>query len=81
LKSFGGTFATRLPPGAEGNVVIGFAGVATGPGEFSLINQAAQKYDLRYLEILPDLRAKLVKQFNLEERNITNDDWVGNEVN
>ena len=70
LKSFGGTFATRLAPGEEGNVFIGFAGVATGPGEFSLINQAAQKYDLKYLEILPDLRAKLAKQFNLEERNM-----------
>lgn len=58
------------PPGSEGKVFIGFASVATGPGEFSLINEAAQKHDLRYLEILPDLRAKLAKQFNLEERNM-----------
>jgi uncharacterized protein len=70
LKSFGGTFATRLAPQAEGNVFIGFAGVATGPREFSLINEAAQKYDLQYLGISPDLKAKLVKQFNLEERNM-----------
>ena len=70
VKALGGTFAGRLDPGVEGNVFIGFAGVATGPREFNLLNEAAQKYDLKYLEIAPDLKAKLVKQFNLEERDM-----------
>ena len=69
LKSFGGAFAGSLTPQTEGNVFIGFGSVANIP-EFGLFHQAAQRYELRYLEMAPDLKTKLMKQFNLEEGKI-----------
>jgi len=69
LKAIEGSISGQLDPKSDANVFIGFGSVAQVP-EFSLFYQAAQRYDLRYLEIAPDLKAKLVKQFNLGEANL-----------
>jgi uncharacterized protein len=69
LKSFGGSITGRLEPQADANVFIGFGSVAQVP-EFSLFFQAAQRYDLRYLSLAPDLKTKLMKEFNLGEAQL-----------
>ena len=51
------------------DVVIGFGTLSNAP-EYSLWTEVSQQYDLTFLELPADLRAKLVKDFDLEERNI-----------
>jgi TRAP transporter TAXI family solute receptor len=69
LAPFGGSIAGTLDPKTDANVFIGFGSVAQVP-EFSVFYQAAQRYDLKYLTIPPDLKTKLIKQFNLGEAQL-----------
>lgn len=69
VESLGGTFRTNYSAGDDVDVVIGFGSLVNAP-EYNVWYQASQKYDLKYLELPADLRAKLVKDFDLEERNI-----------
>jgi TRAP transporter TAXI family solute receptor len=68
IESFGGTLASYSRD-ADVDVLIGFGSLVNAP-EYNLWYQATQKYDLKYLELAKDLRAKLAKQFYLEDRNI-----------
>jgi uncharacterized protein len=69
IKSFGGIFGTEFERDQDQNVFIGFGSLVNAP-EYQVWYQASQKYDLKYLEIAPDLRGKLKKQFNLEDGRI-----------
>ena len=69
IKSFGGTWATGFERGKDQNVFMGF-GALTNPPEYQMWYQASQKYDLKYLELPADLKAKLIKQFGYKEANI-----------
>lgn len=69
IKSFGGTFATDFKRDQDQNVFIGFGSLVNAP-EYAIWYEATQKYDLKYLELAPDLREKLKKQFNLEDGRI-----------
>ena len=69
VKSYGGTLATSYSRDADTDVFIGFGSVANTP-EYESWPAATQKYDLHYLELAPDLRAKLAKDFDLQEKNM-----------
>lgn len=69
VESFGGSFAADYSRDADVDVFIGFGSLVNAP-EYNGWYAATQKYDLKYLELPKDLRAKLAKEFYLEERNI-----------
>ena len=66
IKSYGGTFATNYDRNKDQAVFLGF-GSLTNPPEYRVWYQASQKYDLKYLELAPDLRQRLIKQFGYKE--------------
>ena len=66
IKSFGGTFATGYNRDNEANVFLGFGSLTNAP-EYAVWYQATQKYDLKYLELAPDLKQKLMREFNYKE--------------
>ena len=66
LESFGGSFTNEYSRDADVDVMFGFGGLVNAP-EYNVWYHATQKYDFKYLEIAPDLRAKLIKQYFLEE--------------
>jgi uncharacterized protein len=69
IKSFGGSFGTGFERDEDQNVFIGFGSLVNAP-EYTGWYQASQKYDLKYLELAPDLREKLKKQYNVEDGRI-----------
>jgi len=75
LESFGGTFdEDRVRDSARDkdkdvDVLIGWGAPVNAP-EYALWNRVSQKFDLQFLELPPDLRAKLIKRFHLAERKI-----------
>src|SRR5262249_52739441 len=48
------------------NVFVGFGSLTNAP-EYQVWYQASQKYDLKYLEMPADLKAKLIKDFGYKE--------------
>ena len=50
-------------------MIIGFGSMVNAP-EYRLWYEASQQHDLKYLELAPDLRAKLAKDLYLEQQNI-----------
>jgi TRAP-type uncharacterized transport system substrate-binding protein len=66
VKSFGGTFAPLYNRDREANVFIGFGSLTNAP-EYNMWYQVTQKYDLKYLELAPDLKQRLVRDFNYKE--------------
>jgi uncharacterized protein len=71
VASLGGRIITGSSEEDQKNadVVIGLGTLSNAP-EYSLWNEISQKYDLRFLELPGDLRARLAKDFDLEERKI-----------
>ena len=69
VESFGGTFRTEYDYGEDGDVFIGFGSMVNAP-EYHIWYEVSQKFDLNYLELAPDLRAKLAKDLYLEQENI-----------
>jgi TRAP transporter TAXI family solute receptor len=69
VESFGGTYRTGYEHDEEADVIIGFGSMVNAP-EYRLWYEASQKFDLKYLELAPDLRAKLAKDLYLEQQNI-----------
>jgi len=69
IKSFGGSMTGQYTRGMDVDVVLGFGTLANAP-EFLFWYDLTQKYDFRYLEFAPDLRARLVKEFYLRAENI-----------
>ena len=69
VESLGGSFQTNYEYGEDADVIIGFGSMVNAP-EYSLWYEASQKFDLKYLELAPDLRAKLAKDLFLEQQNI-----------
>ena len=66
LESFGGSFTNNYSRDGDVDVMFGFGSLVMAP-EYNVWGHATQKYDFKYLELAPDLRAKLVKQFYLDE--------------
>jgi uncharacterized protein len=66
VKSFGGTWATGFDRKSDANVFVGFGSLTNAP-EYRVWYDASQKYDLKYLELPADLKAKLMKQFGYTE--------------
>ena len=71
VKSFGGVYGTEFDRNQEQNVFIGFGSLVNAP-EYRIWYEASQKYDLKFLEMPPDLKEKLKKQFNLEDGEMPN---------
>jgi hypothetical protein len=69
VESFGGTYRTDYEYGEDADVIIGFGSMVNAP-EYRLWYEASQQHDLKYLELAPDLRAKLAKDLYLEQQNI-----------
>jgi TRAP transporter TAXI family solute receptor len=73
LVSFGGTFdwdrVSNSARDKDMDVLIGWGAPVNAP-EYAIWNWASQKFDLQFLELPPDLRTKLIKQFHLEERKM-----------
>jgi len=69
IESFGGTFGTGFLREKDSDVLIGFGSLVNAP-EYNDFYESSQKYDLTYLELAPDLRARLVKQFYVKEGTI-----------
>jgi TRAP transporter TAXI family solute receptor len=66
IKSFGGTTSGSYARGSEVDVVIGWAALLNAP-EYAVWYDAPQQHDFKYLEIPAELRAKLAKEFYVEE--------------
>ena len=62
LKSFDGTLAPLYNRDREANVFIGFGSLTNAP-EYNMWYQVTQKYDLKYLELAPDLRQQLIQDY------------------
>ena len=71
MESFGGELRTNTAPDQRKNldVIIGWAALENAP-EYNMWYEASQRYDLKYLKLPDDLIAKLVKEYDLEEKNI-----------
>jgi hypothetical protein len=69
VESFGGTFGTGFVREKDSDVLIGFGSLVNAP-EYNDFYEMSQKYDLRYLELAPDLRARLAKEFYVKEGTI-----------
>ncbi len=69
IESFGGSFATGFQRDEDQNVLIGFGSMVNAP-EYSGWHQASVKYDIKYLELAPDLREKLKRQFDVKDGRI-----------
>ena len=66
IKAWGGTASGSYSRGSEVDVVIGWAALINAP-EYAAWYDAPQQHDFTYLDMPADLRAKLVKEFYLEE--------------
>ena len=66
IKAWGGTASGSYARGSEVDVVIGWAALINAP-EYAAWYDAPQQHDFTYLDVPADLRAKLVKQFSVEE--------------
>jgi len=66
IKAWGGTASGSYARGSDVDVVIGWAGLINAP-EYAAWYDAPQQHDFTYLEVPADLRARLVKQFYVEE--------------
>ena len=66
VESFGGSLSNGYGRDKDFDVFIGW-GSLTDPPEYNSWYQSTQKYDLKYLEIAPELRQKLVQQFYLTD--------------
>jgi TRAP transporter TAXI family solute receptor len=66
IKALGGSTAGNYTRGSDVDVVIGWAALVGAP-EYALWYDAAQQHDFKYLELPPDLRAKLSKAFYVNE--------------
>lgn len=69
IKSFGGTFTTSYQRNDDYDVIMGFGALLNNP-EYRLFYEASQKYNLRYLELAPALRSKLVRVYSLKEHDM-----------
>ena len=68
LESVGGKLVGNTPEDQKAiDVFIGFGAAS---GEYQEWQEFNQKWDLKYLELARDLRAKVAKDFDLEEGNI-----------
>ena len=70
LESFGGSLGigNNAPDRKTFDVIIA-SGINDYMPEYEIWVDLSQRFDLKYLELPADLRAKLVKDFELEERN------------
>ena len=66
IKAFGGTTSGSYTRGSDVDVVIGWAALVNAP-EYAVWYDAPQQHDFTYLEIPAELRAKLAKEFYVEE--------------
>lgn len=66
LESYGGSLTNSYSRDADVDIMIGFGSLVNTP-EYNVWYHATQKYDFKYLELAPDLRAKLIKQYHLQE--------------
>jgi uncharacterized protein len=69
IESFGGSFTNEYSRDADVDVMFGFGSLVMAP-EYNVWGHATQKYDFKYLELAPDLRAKLIQQYSLREGNM-----------
>jgi hypothetical protein len=69
VEALGGTFETDYEHGQDADVIIGFGSMVNAP-EYRLWYEASQKFDLNFLELAPDLRAKLARDLYLEQVDI-----------
>jgi len=69
VESFGGTYRGDYDHGEDADVVIGFGSNVTAP-EYVLWTELSQRYDLKWLELAPDLRERLAKDLYLEQKNV-----------
>ena len=69
IESFGGTYSSGYSRTKDFDVFIGWGSLTDAP-EYNDWYQSTQKYDLKYLEIAPELRQKLIQQFHLKEGKI-----------
>ena len=68
IKALHGTATGSYTRGAEVDVIIGWAALINAP-EYAVWYDAPQQHDFRYLDLPPDLRAKLTKAFFLQEHD------------
>jgi TRAP-type uncharacterized transport system substrate-binding protein len=66
IKSFGGTASSSYARGTDVDVVIGWAALVNAP-EYAVWYDAPQQHEFSYLEMPADLRAKLAKEFYVQE--------------
>jgi TRAP transporter TAXI family solute receptor len=69
VEAVGGTLSAAYARDKDVDVVMGLGSLVNAP-EYNVWYQATQKYDLRYLELAPDLRQKLIQQFDLSDGKI-----------
>lgn len=69
VLSFGGIFAEHYSRSVDFDVLLGFGSLVNAP-EFEHWYHATQKYDLKHLELAPDLREQLLKQFYVEVQDL-----------
>ena len=66
IKSFGGIASGTYTRGSDVDVVVGWAALMNAP-EYAVWYDAPQQHDFNYLEMPADLRARLMKEFRVEE--------------
>ena len=69
IESLGGTYRTGYRFGEDADVVVGFGSLVNAP-EYRLWYELSQKYDLKFLELAPDLRERLVRDLYLDQMNV-----------
>ena len=71
MAALGGELRTGNGPDQRKglDVVIGWAALENAP-EYNMWYEISQKYDLKYLKLADDLVDKLVKEYDLEKRNV-----------
>jgi uncharacterized protein len=69
VESLGGTYRGDYDHGEDADVIIGFGSPVSAP-EYRYWTEVSQKFDLKYMELAPDLREKLAKDLYLEQENI-----------
>jgi uncharacterized protein len=68
IKEFGGTATNSYARGSDVDVVIGWAALVGAP-EYTVWYDSAQQHDFTYLDLPEDLRAKLAKDFLVQQHD------------
>jgi uncharacterized protein len=69
IEAQGGTFTNEYERDADVDVMFGFGSLVNAP-EYNVWYHLTQKSDMKFIELAPDLRARLAKEFYITEGNM-----------